>query len=130
MFTWLWSDFIEEHCQIRYTSLLLIDKLFVRSCAFRFELLGKLESFLKLSTGIKQCQLPPPEKYHEDLKTMTLKCLHQWYLLFGDQEKKVREGYIPTMAVINRIPGPYMCMYIYAGLIDDPIICSSYGTSS
>jgi hypothetical protein len=89
LFDWIWSDLIEEHCQVRYTTLLLIDALFVRSYLFRVELVGKLENFMKLVLGIKQCVLPPLEKYQKDMITMGLKCIHQWYKLFGDQSKEV-----------------------------------------
>lgn len=91
LFRWLWTDFIENHCQIRFTSLLLMDALFTRSHICRLELMKNLETFMKLSIGIKRHPLPPPEKYHQDLKTTALKCLHRWYLFFGNQSREVRK---------------------------------------
>ena len=86
----------KPHSQIRYSTLLIIDELFLRSHRFRCLLLinENLQKFFELTLGINEDKpLPPPKKCASDLKKKSIELIEKWYKKFAEGYPSLKSAY-------------------------------------
>ncbi|KAJ1674950.1 hypothetical protein EV182_002232, partial [Spiromyces aspiralis] len=87
------SQLRSGHSQIRYNALMIADQLFMRSHRFRQCLCNELSSFLKLTLGLYQAELPLPKLFIPLLKELAAQCIKRWHDKFGIGYNQLRLTY-------------------------------------
>ncbi|KAJ7962585.1 UV-stimulated scaffold protein A-like [Quillaja saponaria] len=83
----------QDHSQVRYLSLLIIDELMMRSKLFRTLLIEKLDLLLSLSIGFrKDFPLPAPPAVASILRSKAIAFLEKWNDSFGIHYRQLRLG--------------------------------------
>ncbi|KAL1206292.1 UV-stimulated scaffold-like protein [Cardamine amara subsp. amara] len=84
----------QNHSQVRYLTLLIIDELFMRSKLFRTLMIENLDQLLSLSVGFRgNLPLPAPPAIATMLRSKAVEFLEKWNLSFGLHYKELRLGY-------------------------------------
>ncbi|KAF7826188.1 UV-stimulated scaffold protein A-like protein [Senna tora] len=84
----------QDHSQVRYLALLIIDELFMRSKLFRTLLIEDLDQLLSLSIGFRRnLPLPAPPSVASLLRSKAIEFLEKWNNSFGVHYRQLRLGY-------------------------------------
>ncbi|XP_008940306.1 PREDICTED: UV-stimulated scaffold protein A-like, partial [Merops nubicus] len=84
----------EEHAEMRFSALQIVQELFTRSHQFRTLVISNFQEFLELTVGIDHEQpLPPPKEVAQKLRKEAIKSVQDWHEKYGEAYKKLSLGY-------------------------------------
>ncbi|NXH44971.1 UVSSA protein, partial [Dicaeum eximium] len=84
----------EEHAEMRFSALQVVQELFARSHRFRTLLISAFQEFLQLTVGIDHEQpLPPPKEVAQKLRKAAIKAVQEWHEKYGQAYKQLSLGY-------------------------------------
>ena len=90
----LMKKFNEEHSQVRYSALQIVDCLFQRSHTYRELILDEFQAFFELVLETDPDEpLPPPRKIANELKKLAAKVIKTWHEKFGAEYKLLDLGF-------------------------------------
>ncbi|RWS22831.1 UV-stimulated scaffold protein A-like protein [Leptotrombidium deliense] len=92
----LMSQLQRKHSQIRLSTTLLINELFIRSHCFRTNFLesNQFQYFLELTFGINDSnRLPPPKQFAKLLKEKCIEFLNSWNASFAEGYPVLKNSY-------------------------------------
>ncbi|XP_029111644.1 UV-stimulated scaffold protein A isoform X2 [Scleropages formosus] len=84
----------QEHAEIRFSALQMVNELFSRSHHFRTLLVSNFQGFLELTVETDPEQpLPPPREVARKLKILAIRTVEEWQASYGEAYKKLALGY-------------------------------------